>query len=241
MRRIFAILVILVFCSSAYALDTGDLTVKGDVTFSKLTTNGFLKTTGGGGAVSVDINTYVAAEVDPFYVLWYNAGAPTLTSITIGANVLDTTEWALLDGQDQTVKTTSSPTFANPIVTGNLKFKTTVVATGYKEGVTTNVSTESNLTSAALAFGFIRRTQDSPTDIVVGIVAGVKGQMVTIQLIAKAAGNYVISKTGMIGSGPATGWSLLTFDTAGDSITLLYMDDTIGWIVTGNNGCTITQ
>lgn len=37
----------------------------------------------------------------------------TLTDITIGANTLNTTEWAYLDGQDQAVKTTSSPTFAN--------------------------------------------------------------------------------------------------------------------------------
>ena len=39
------------------------------------------------------------------------AGAITGTSFTIGANTLDTTEWAFLDGQDQAVKTTSSPSF----------------------------------------------------------------------------------------------------------------------------------
>jgi len=33
-------------------------------------------------------------------------------SFTIGANVLDTTEWAFLDGQDQAVKTTNTPQFA---------------------------------------------------------------------------------------------------------------------------------
>ncbi len=35
------------------------------------------------------------------------------TSFTIGANTLTSSEWAFLDGQDQAVKTTSSPTFAN--------------------------------------------------------------------------------------------------------------------------------
>jgi hypothetical protein len=39
------------------------------------------------------------------------AGATTGTSFIIGANTLDTNEWAFLDGQNQTVKTTSSPTF----------------------------------------------------------------------------------------------------------------------------------
>ena len=37
--------------------------------------------------------------------------ALTATSFIIGANTLTTTEWANLDGQDQTVATTSSPTF----------------------------------------------------------------------------------------------------------------------------------
>ena len=41
------------------------------------------------------------------------AGAITGTSFIIGANTLDTNEWAYLDGQDQAVKTTDSPTFAN--------------------------------------------------------------------------------------------------------------------------------
>lgn len=39
------------------------------------------------------------------------AGAITGTSFTIGANTLTTSEWAYLDGQDQTVKTTSTPQF----------------------------------------------------------------------------------------------------------------------------------
>jgi hypothetical protein len=45
-------------------------------------------------------------------------GAATATSIAIGANTLNTTEWAFLDGQDQSVFTTSSPTFANAILAG---------------------------------------------------------------------------------------------------------------------------
>jgi hypothetical protein len=35
------------------------------------------------------------------------------TTIVIGANVLDTTEWAFLDGIDQALKTTSDPTFGH--------------------------------------------------------------------------------------------------------------------------------
>lgn len=41
----------------------------------------------------------------------------TATSIIIGGNTLDTNEWANLDGQDQTVASTSSPTFVNLSIT----------------------------------------------------------------------------------------------------------------------------
>ena len=47
-----------------------------------------------------------------------SGGAITGTSFIIGANTLTTTEWAFLDGQDQSVFTTSSPSFVNITATG---------------------------------------------------------------------------------------------------------------------------
>lgn len=44
--------------------------------------------------------------------------AITGTSFVIGANTLDTNEWAYLDGQDQALKVADSPTFANVTVAG---------------------------------------------------------------------------------------------------------------------------
>jgi DNA-binding transcriptional MerR regulator len=49
-------------------------------------------------------------------------GVATATSIAIGANTLDTNEWAFLDGQNQAVKTTSSPSFAGLTVDTNTLF-----------------------------------------------------------------------------------------------------------------------
>lgn len=46
-----------------------------------------------------------------------DTGAITGTSFIIGANTLNTSEWANLDGQDQTVKTTSSPQFVTAKLT----------------------------------------------------------------------------------------------------------------------------
>ena len=58
----------------------------------------------------------MAADVEP-YGDWEWSGTVTASSFIIGANTLDTTEWAFLDGQDQAVASDSSPTFAN-ITTG---------------------------------------------------------------------------------------------------------------------------
>jgi len=58
-------------------------------------------------------------------------GVATATSIAIGVNTLDTNEWAFLDGQNQAVATTSSPTFAGlALGSGSLTMTGNVGATG---------------------------------------------------------------------------------------------------------------
>lgn len=59
------------------------------------------------------------------------AGAITGTSFTIGANTLDTNEWAYLDGLDQSVATTDSPAFVDLTLSGNLAVNGgTITSTG---------------------------------------------------------------------------------------------------------------
>jgi hypothetical protein len=66
---------------------------------------GDLKITAAGGDIDFDNENLITTGT-------LGAGAITGTSFIIGGNTLDTTEWALLDGQDQSVFTTSTPTFA---------------------------------------------------------------------------------------------------------------------------------
>lgn len=121
----------------------------------------------------------------------------------------------------------------------NLYFYSTVIASGHKAGVTTNVSTETTLNSAALAYGVINMEIGSAKTI--GLDNGVPGQMITIICSVRDGANLVISKPLFPVTTHSTGWSTLTFDNQGDSITLLFMDGTVGWIVSGNNGVVITQ
>lgn len=119
----------------------------------------------------------------------------------------------------------------------NPTFATNIVAAGFKEGVTVNVSTESTLTSAALSYGFISMIAGSAKTI--GLNDGVKQQMVTIKLTTRDGANVVISKTAFPVTTHSYGWSTITFDTQGDFCTLLWLDDTNGWVAVYNSGCTI--
>ncbi len=119
-------------------------------------------------------------------------------------------------------------------ISGNLKFQTNIFASGHEGGATTIASTVTPLTTANLAFGLVRFENGSPG--IHQLPDGVKGKTVTFELMADPA--YLI---GDDGSMTLTGWTSINFDTAGDSITLVWLDDTVGWIITSNDGCVITR
>jgi len=112
---------------------------------------------------------------------------------------------------------------------------------GYKDGVTTNVSTESNLLPAALAYGVIKIEAGSAKSI--SIANGSPGQMLTIIMTVYDGGTVTLTDD-QVASGTVTktGWDDIAFDAVGESATLLYFNDTIGWILSGApNGATVTQ
>lgn len=120
-------------------------------------------------------------------------------------------------------------------VPGTLRFQSTIYASGHNSGATTLSSGASHLLAAQLVFGLINFDISGSQSR--EIADGSPGQMVTIRLTAKSGvGNFVIedSDTGIT----KTGWSAITFDNAGDSVTLLWLDDTNGWIIIGHRGCT---
>lgn len=123
----------------------------------------------------------------------------------------------------------------------DVKFRTSVYAVGNKTGVTTNVSTESNLTSAALAYGVIKLEAGSAKTI--SIANGTKGQMVTLIMTVYDAGDITLTDDGLAAGSvfTKTGWDDITFNAVGDQVTLLYVDDTVGWTVVGYYGVVIAQ
>lgn len=66
--------------------------------------------------------------------------------------------------------------------------------------------------------------------------APVDGQSLSIIITGlQSGGSWVVTPT------TKTGFTNITFDTKGDTATLLYVNDTIGWIIAANGGATITQ
>jgi len=90
------------------------------------------------------------------------AGAVTGTSFIIGANTLTTSEWAYLDGQNQAVATTSSPTFVNLTITSFAANWTnagrTVADAGILTTVDINGGTIDGVTIGGAAAGAISAT-----------------------------------------------------------------------------------
>ena len=94
---------------------TKTLTDDADLTFdgTTLTAGGFT-TAGIGSFTTAKADTITSTSgTAPNFSAGLTGTSITGTSFIIGANTLDTTEWAYLDGQDQEVKTTSTPQFAN--------------------------------------------------------------------------------------------------------------------------------
>ena len=59
---------------------------------------------------------------------------------------------------------------------------------------------------------------------------GLPGQGLIIDLAVDGGGD------GTLTPATATGWATIVFADAGDQATLMYVDDTIGWIILGMNG-----
>ena len=119
--------------------------------------------------------------------------------------------------------------------------KVTVLANGHKDGVTTNVSTESNLLAAALNYGVINISAGSAKSI--ALANGTPGQMVTITMSVYDGKTVTITNDQVspaVFTMTKTGWDDIAFDSVLDTVTLLFYNDTVGWVIIGSNAVTVT-
>jgi len=148
-----------------------------------------------------------------------NIGVATATSIAIGANTVDTNEWANLDGLDQTLLTTSTPTFAQLTVDNTVINADTLTVTGtlaFDSSVRTTVDTAVSVASAAGAVLDALQVQGDTVTITgaTSITTAAGFNLVDVKAptysaasaltITNAAAVYIANAPAGGGAGPAT-------------------------------------
>ena len=120
----------------------------------------------------------------------------------------------------------------------NFTFQSGIIANGYNSGSTTSASSASHLTSASLAFGYIQKINSDTNTRRYGLANGSIGQCITISLAAIGATSdgYVIDETAAATITTNTGWDTITLDAANEYVSLCWLDDTTGWIITSTTG-----
>jgi hypothetical protein len=126
--------------------------------------------------------------------------------------------------------------------TENVKFRGELLANGrYGSTVLTLASSTTSVGTSSVPYVAVLKA--------VGGVGGLDSMGIGTTLPNGTPGQVLsLLVTGLQGSGtwivtPTTksGFTKITFDTKGDSVTLLYVDDTTGWIIVSNGGASITQ
>jgi len=77
--------------------------------------------------------------------------------------------------------------------------------------------------------GYVIKTTGGDAEALT-LADGDPGQVLIINLTTDGGGD------GTLTPATATGWATIVFADAGDQATLLYVDDTIGWIILGAKG-----
>ena len=142
------------------------------------------------------------------------------------------------DASTDTVKKMDA---ANTAISGDVTFQSTLLATGRKNGSSTLSSSSTQLNPSTLPYTLIIKNVGGTggldeTDGGTRLQDGVSGQVLVLWVVGlKDTGTWIVT--------PDTSYSVdtITLNTIGDMVTLLYVDDTVGWVVTANTGATVAD
>jgi len=135
------------------------------------------------------------------------------------------------DGSKATVTASGSPVY-----TGDVTFRTNLLAIGrYNGGSLTLQSSSTPVTATQLAYSVIQKRIGGAggldeTDGGTRLANGTPGQVISlIAIYREGSGTWIITPA------TKTGFSTITMDAVGEHATLLYVNDTLGWIIQGSN------
>jgi hypothetical protein len=128
--------------------------------------------------------------------------------------------------------------------TGDLTFQSTLLAIGRVGASSTAASSSTNIYPQGLCYIAKGVGSGGGLDTTPGsnLGAGKKGQILVLsvtKLLTDGVWN-VYPKDPITLVETSAVFTQIAFNTVNDSVVLLYVDSTIGWIVVSNDGCTVT-
>jgi hypothetical protein len=124
--------------------------------------------------------------------------------------------------------------------TGDWLFQTYLYAMGRGNAASSLASSATNIDAWSVPYVFIRKSigGDSGLDETDGgtrLPNGYDGQVIVFYIgSCMTDGSWIVTPV------TRTGFDYITFDAVGETVTLLYVNDTIGWIIIANEGATVT-
>jgi len=89
--------------------------------------------------------------------------------------------------------------------------------------------------AVSTSYGFTLKAISSTVGAAGTLANGVPGQLLTIYISARTgSGTYILTPT------TKTGYTSITFDAVADSVTLLYVSDSVGWVPVASSAVSFT-
>lgn len=108
-----------------------------------------------------------------------------------------------------------------------LEFRHHSLINGYAESAVLAVAAD--VLAIPVTHPYVSKTTGGDAEALT-LADALPGQMVVINLATDGGGD------GTLTPATATGWATIVFADAGDQAVLLYVDDTVGWIIVGLSG-----
>ena len=98
-------------------------------------------------------------------------------------------------------------------------------------GITSSTTSAADALAIPVTHRFVAKTTGADAEALT-LANGVEGQKLNISLVVDGGG------TGTLTPATSTQFATIAFAAAGDGAELEYVDDTVGWIITGTFGLT---
>lgn len=162
-----------------------------------------------------------AVTIKPYGIAtpyWYGYSAGAKTTYYLQQPTLTANDYVMTLATAQSVTGQKTYTYRPLLVSGSLAYTT---------GGGTTVAADA--LAIPVTHAYVAKTTGADAEALT-LADGTAGQVITIDLDTDGTGDGTLSPT------TCSGFTSIVFADAGDNATLMYIDDTVGWIILGLAG-----